>query len=327
MASLKLDREFQAWVANVKPPPLAIDVDVLGLREHNNKVFREISKRLGCPPGVERARHTITSKDGTEIEVSRFTTEAHRAAAADSASALPAVVWAFGGGLITGAVDIYEGVMAWNVAETGVQLFAVDYRVAPEHPAPAAVEDVYAAVAWLSAHAAGLGVDPARIAVGGESAGGGVAAGAALLARDRGLVPPLAKQILIYPMLDDRTSTRVKPDDPLVPFLSWSVRHNELGWGAYLGADRAGRPEADVSPYEAPARATDLAGLPSTYIDVGGLDLFRDESVAFAARLAAANIDVEFHLYSGVPHGFDIVPESEVVKIAKQARIKAYRSF
>ncbi|RYP19557.1 hypothetical protein DL765_003284 [Monosporascus sp. GIB2] len=253
------------------------------------------------PVEVEQSRHAVTSQDGTEITVTRFATAAHRHA--DSPQ--PALVFAFGGGMVSGSVEICSKLVATDVAASGVQSFAVGYRIAPEHPAPAAVEDVYAGLRWLSEHAAELGVDPARIGITGVSAGGGVAAGVALLARDRGLSPPLAKQVLIYPMLDDRTCTRIPPDHPLVPFLVWTRENNQLGWGAYVGEDKAGRPEADVSPR----------------------DLFRDETAEYAARLAAANVDIEFHMYPGLPHGFDYAFEIGPTKRAMENRIRAFKSF
>lgn len=326
--TLKFDPEFLAWREAMNIPVRPVFDDPLVFRGDNNKFLNSVFSIAPYPAAVERSNHTVTSKDGTSVTVTRFATAAQRAAATTADSApLPAVVFAFGGGLISGSVDIWTIPLAADVLSTGVQFFAVEYRLAPEHQAPAGVEDFYAATAWVSSNAAALGIDPARIAVAGASAGGCIAAGGALLARDRGLSSPLAKQVLIYPMLDDRTCTRVPADDPLHPFLTWSLHYNKMGWGAYLGADKAGKPEADVSPYAAPGRAEEVAGLPSTYIDVGNLDLFRDEDIAYAARLAAAHVDVEFHVYSGVPHGFEAAQQSAVAKSARENRIRAYRSF
>jgi acetyl esterase/lipase len=176
-------------------------------------------------------------------------------------------------------------------------MLAVDYRLAPEHPHPVPVEDAYLGLRWLHEHAAELGVDPARIAVMGDSAGGGLAAAVALLARDRH-GPALARQILVFPMLDDRTA----PDPELAPFATWGYEDNLTAWTALLG-EQVGGP--GVSPYAAPARAADLAGLPPAYVEVGQLDVFRDEDLAYAQRLSAAGVDVEFHLHPGAPHEFD----------------------
>lgn len=207
---------------------------------------------------------------------------------------------------------------------SGIQQFAVDYPRSPEHPAPAAVNDAYLALEWLSAHAKEMYVDPARIIVLGDSAGGGLAAGVVLMARDKGLTPPVAKQILIYPMLDDRTHFPV--DWPVRPLLTWKAEDNVMGWDAYVGADKRGREDADISPYAAPARVKSVEGLPSTYMEVGGLDLFRDEDMEYALRLTKANVEVEFHLYPGVPHGFEGAIGSWVADRALENRVRALRT-
>ena len=170
---------------------------------------------------------------------------------------------------------VYDLAVRDYVATSGVPMLVVDYRIAPEHPHPTPVEDCYAALRWLADNAATLGVDPARIAVMGDSAGGGLAAGVCLLARDRG-GPPVAQQLLIYPMLDDRMHM---PDPQLLPFLTWTYDDNVTGWAALLG-DSAGTDT--VSPYAAPARATDLAGPAGHLLDVGDLDIFRDEDITYA---------------------------------------------
>ncbi len=193
---------------------------------------------------------------------------------------------------------LYDTAVRDYVATSGVPMLVVDYRVAPEHPHPTPVEDCYAALVWLAENAGELGVDPARIAVMGDSAGGGLAAGVCLLARDRG-GPAVAQQLLIYPMLDDRPAT---PDPQLLPFLTWTYDDNVTGWGALLGE---GAGTDAVSPYAAPARADDLAGLPDTYIDVGDLDIFRDEDITYARRLADAGVPTELHVYPGCPHAFE----------------------
>jgi acetyl esterase/lipase len=172
----------------------------------------------------------------------------------------PLVVFLHGGGMIMGSVALYEPMLRFLASESEVAVLAPDYRLAPEHPHPTPVEDCYAALRWAAQSAAELGVDPARIAVAGDSAGGGLAAAVALIARDRG-GPMLARQVLIYPMLDDRNT--VAPE--LIPEpLIWSYDDNLTGWSALLG-DRAG--SDDVSPYAAPARATILAGLPHAVAD------------------------------------------------------------
>ena len=211
---------------------------------------------------------------------------------------------------------LYDWTVRGYVAASGVPMLVLDYRVPPEDPHPAPIDDCYAALSWLVAHAGELNVDPGRIAVMGDSAGGGLAAGVALMARDRG-GPTIAQQLLIYPMLDDRTSV---PDPQLEPFATWSYDDNLTGWAALLGDNRGA---AGVSPYAAPARASDLSGLPATYIDVGDLDIFRDEDIAFARRLATAGTPTELHLYPGCPHAFDtLAPNAPVAMDAVAHRVR-----
>lgn len=195
--------------------------------------------------------------------------------------------------------------------------------MAPEvtHPTPA--EDCYAALLWLYKEATRLGIDNSRIAVVGLSAGGGLAAAVALMARDRGLKPPLAKQILLSPMLDDHNLEST--DDELAPFSTWSWDDNWTGWNALL-KNKAG--SEGVSPYAAPARAESLINLPSAYIDVGTLDIFAKENEEYASRLKKEGVQVEWHLYKGVPHGFEFRGRlSKIHQEAQSNRHKAMRSF
>ena len=183
------------------------------------------------------------------------------------------------------------------------------------------MNDCYAAFVWLAEHASEWGVDPRRLAVMGDSAGGGLAAGVALMSRDRG-GPAIAQLLLIYPMLDDRTSV---PDPQLLPFATWTYDDNATGWRALLG-DTVGADE--LSPYAAPARATDLSGLPATYLDVGDLDIFRNEDLAFARRLADAGVATELHVHPGCPHAFDgLVPNAAVSQRVIADRVRRLRSL
>jgi acetyl esterase/lipase len=201
--------------------------------------------------------------------------------------------------------------------------FARNYRVAPEVTHPTPVEDCYAALVWLHKEAESLGIDNSRIAVVGLSAGGGLAAAVALMARDRGLQPPLAKQILLSPMLDDRNLQTM--DSALEPFATWSWDDNWTGWNALLD-NKAG--SKGVSAYAAPARAENFTGLPSAYIDVGTLDIFANENKQYASRLRDAGVQVEWHLYTGVPHGFEFRGRSSKIHQAAQSnRHTAMRSF
>jgi acetyl esterase/lipase len=212
---------------------------------------------------------------------------------------LPALLWIHGGGYVLGSVA-RDDLLAKHLAKVGQCVVAsVEYRLAPECPFPAPVEGCYAALTWLSAHSAELGVNTSRIAISGASAGGGLAAGLALLTRDRAEVE-VAFQLLVYPMLDDRN---IAPATETVPdTLVWTRENNLMGWRTYLGREPGG---ADVSPYAAAARATDLHGLPPAYIAVGDLDLFVDENITYAQRLLAAGVPTELHVYPGAFHGFN----------------------
>jgi acetyl esterase/lipase len=216
---------------------------------------------------------------------------------ADLPAPAPALYWIHGGGLVLGDVAMNDVACAGIANRLGILVASVEYRLAPEFPFPAGLEDCYAGLRWLAGHADELGVDATRIAIGGGSAGGTLTAGLALLARDRGEVA-VAFQLLISPMLDDRNRATASPasDDPRV----WNRSANQVAWDFYL----EGRAGAEgVSPYAAPARATDLAGLPSAYINVGDLDLFLDEDVAYALALGRAGVPVELHVYPGAFHG------------------------
>jgi acetyl esterase/lipase len=212
------------------------------------------------------------------------------------------------------ALDAF-GVLGW-LADLGAVGFVVAPRVGPEDPYPAIVEDSYSGLVWLAAHGARLELDTNRVLIAGVSGGGGVAAATALMARDRG-GPALTHQVLITPMLDDRSLT------PSSRFEN--VTHprasNEFGWRAILG-DRAGGP--GVSAYAAPARADQVGGLPPTYLEAGSADTFRDEVIDYGARLAAAGVPLELHVWAGGMHGFDFhAPNAEISRAALAAR-KSY---
>jgi len=199
-------------------------------------------------------------------------------------------------------------------------IVSVDYRLAPETRFPGAVQDCYAALAWLVGEADALGIDRSRIGVMGESAGGGLAAALALLARDRGDFA-LAFQHLIYPMIDDRTCLAEDPN-PFAGEFVWTADSNRFGWKCLLGIE-PGAP--GVSPYAAAARATDLRGLPPTFISVGALDLFVDEDIAFAQRLIRAGVPTELHLYPGAYHGFHFVAGAGTTRRANSDSLDALR--
>ncbi|SPM30384.1 alpha/beta hydrolase [Mycobacterium terramassiliense] len=212
-----------------------------------------------------------------------------------------------GGGFIAGDLETEHAGNVGLARALGVVVVAVDYRLAPETPFPGPLEDVYAGLVWMAEHAEQLGVDPHRIAIHGVSAGGGLCAGLALLARDR-KGPRIAFQFLGVPELDDRLATASMTaftDTPL-----WNRPKAVASWDCYLGAGRAG--SDDVSSYAAPARATDLAGLPPAYISVMQFDPLRDEGIAYAQALLAAGVTVELHLFPGTFHGSALIPDAAI---------------
>jgi acetyl esterase/lipase len=212
---------------------------------------------------------------------------------------LPGFLWIHGGGYMLGSADGDDYSNKLRVKAVGCVVVSVDYRLAPEHPYPAPVEDCYAALKWTCENADDLGIDSSRVAIGGASAGGGLAAGLALLARDRAEVD-IAYQMLVYPMIDD---CNIAPaSEALSDTLIWSRAKNLFGWTSYLGREPGGE---DVPYTAAASRATDVSGLPPALIVVGDLDLFVDENVAYARRLIQAGIPTELHVYPGAYHGFN----------------------
>ncbi|MFE9436611.1 alpha/beta hydrolase [Streptomyces sp. NPDC006640] len=228
----------------------------------------------------------------------------------------PVIYHAHGGGMILGNNRAgVEVVLEW-AKELDAVVVSVEYRLAPEHPYPAGVEDVYAGLLWTAGHVAEFGGDPERIVVAGASAGGGLTAALALLSRDRG-GPRAIGQVLMYPMLDDRNDTPSAYQ--MAGVGAWDRTANETAWTAVLGDARGG---PDVPSYAAPARATDLAGLPPAFLDVGSAETFRDEVVDYASRIWQAGGVAELHVWPGGFHGFDsFAPDTPLSRTARAARI------
>jgi triacylglycerol lipase len=204
-----------------------------------------------------------------------------------------------GGGFVSGNADMSDPNSRSYAVEMNCVVVSVDYRLAPDTPYPGPLEDCYAALVWLRAAAGELRIDPDRIAIAGESAGAGLVAALCLLARDRGQIRPRF-QYLAEPMLDHRS---VDSDHPHVGHFGWTREHNRFGWSSMLG----GASSASVSPYASPALADDLSRLPPTYIHVGAVDLFLEESLDYARRLTRAGVSVELHVWPGAYHAFQAI--------------------
>lgn len=234
-----------------------------------------------------------------------------------SISPMPALLWLHGGGYVIGKPEMDDQRCAQFVRELGITVVSVAYRRAPQHPFPAALDDAYAALKWM-AQASALDIDPQRIAIGGSSAGGGLAAALAQLAHDRREVTPVF-QLLLYPMLDDRTVLRGELDDH--NSITWDQKSNRFGWESYLGQACGATHTAN---YAVPARRNDLRGLPPAWIGVGSLDLFYDENVAYAQRLRASGVMCDLEVVTGAFHGFDAIGASvTVIEDFKKAQLVA----
>jgi len=228
----------------------------------------------------------------------------------------PGVFEIHGGGFVTGSIEMMDAWCQAVAAEQDAVVVSVEYRLAPEHPFPAGVEDCHAALTWMAENAHALGVDPERIAIAGQSAGGGLAAATALLARDRG-GPALCFQLLEIPELDDRLDTpsmRAFTDTPL-----WNRPNAVWSWRHYLGADHG----EEVSPYAAPARAKDLRDLPPAYVSTMEFDPLRDEGLIYAMRLLEAGVSVEVHSFAGTFHGSALVTGARVSQRSAREAMEA----
>ncbi|TPX17880.1 uncharacterized protein E0L32_002981 [Thyridium curvatum] len=287
--------------------------DVATRRSRYDALFVQYVSEV--PEDLELQVYKAPAPDGYEVEIFHLSHKETKAKLG-AGDKTPAVLHVHGGGFISVRARNILGSIAPFVRESKVPFFSVDYRWAPENPFPTPVEDCWTALQYLHSNAEALGVDKSRIAVMGESAGGGLAAGLAVMARDRRLSPSLAKQILIYPMLDDRTV--LDHSDGLAIF---SINDVYTGWQAYLGDDYG---TDRVSPVAAPARITTAEGLPELYLDVGQLDIFLGEDLAYATKFLSAGIQTEFHVYQGVIHAFQRwSPGSRIVKQAFRNRLGA----
>lgn len=317
--ALRYDPEFEAAAGPILAqyaasgsPPLH---DVQARRNRFQQALKK-DARYQVLEGLEQIVHHVPASDGHLVEIYHV-----RKQEEVTTGPQPAILHIHGGGYFSFSAAHSVQTMADYVSRSGVQMLSVEYRLAPEHPFPTPLEDCWAALVWVVSNAERLNIDKKRIAVMGESAGGGLAANLTLLARDRELTPPLAKQILIYPMLDDRTAT-----DNTNGLAFFDVSDCITGWAAYLGKDVIGTDR--VPKYAAAARNHDVYGLPGLYLDCPQLDILLPENIQYLGRFVAAKIPTEFHMYPGLPHGFtSLASRASFSQRAIENRVRAMLTF
>jgi acetyl esterase/lipase len=281
-------------------PEVAEAIELIPFDHVDATILPSLRERFEMPASdaVERTEHLVAGDPEVPLRISR---------AKGAGGAQPGLYSMHGGGYVIGNNTMDDPLFDRLCPTLGVVGVSVEYRLAPETPYPGPLEDCYRGLTWIHEHAEELGIDPDRIGVMGLSAGAGLAAALALLARDRGEVP-VAFQVLDSPMLDDRQVTASSRQDGLPV---WSRRSNEFGWRSYLG-DLYG---TDDIPYTAaPTRATELSGLPPTFVSVGAVDGFRDEDVDYALRLNQAGVPTELHVYPGACHGYQMAVDAPVTQ-------------
>jgi acetyl esterase/lipase len=282
--------------------------DIVKRREALAQVFAAVEAPEN--PNVTKEDRTVPGPDGAPDIMVRIYRPVN------ATGPLPGVYFIHGGGMCLGDVAGEDLIATTVCDQVGAVVVSVEYRLAPEHPHPAPVEDCYAGLVWMVRHADELGFDPDRLAIDGGSAGGGLCIATALLARDRGF-PAIRFLLAIYPMIDDRNETASSHE--ITDIGVWDRAGNIEAWKWYLG-------DGEPDQYAAPARAEDLSGLPPTYIDVGTVDLFRDEDIAFASRLMQAGVPTELHITPGAYHGSEIfAPDTELSKRTWARRFDALR--
>ena len=277
--------------------------DLPAARTASKQMMATMKTQMPVIPGVITEDQSIPGPKGSpDINVRIYRPE-------KQIGLLPALLWIHGGGYMLGDIDQEDLTAKQFTLSAECIIASVEYRLAPEHPYPAPLEDCYAVLKWLSTHADELRIDRSRIAVGGGSAGGGLASGLAILARDRAEVKTTF-QLLVYPMIND---CNIAPASNALPdAILWTRESNLIGWRSYLGCEPG---VEGISCYAAAYRAENLEGLPATYIAVGDLDLFAQEDIEYSRRLVAAGIPTELHVYPGGCHAFDmLVPSADVSK-------------
>jgi acetyl esterase/lipase len=284
----QVDPELQAPLRMMPPLPIG------------NAIGRRVLRLLGTLAPPARV-------DGVVIETIRNSSIRLRAYRPKKRQSMTALFWIHGGGYVIGQASLDDRLCSVTADALGILVVSIDYRLAPEHPFPAGLDDCHAAWQWLQQRAYGLEIDPSRVAIGGESAGGGLAASLAQRLHDEGSPMPAA-QWLISPMLDDRTAANRELD--AMHHFVWNNRLNDIGWRGYLGVEPGA---AQLPAYASPARRDDLTGMPPTWIGVGEIDLFHQENLTYAARLRAAGVEVVCDVVPGAPHGFStFAPDAQV---------------
>ncbi|MEV6346800.1 alpha/beta hydrolase [Actinoplanes sp. NPDC051851] len=292
-------RALRSVAPELRSPLLLVPVHLGGPR--TLRLLRRVpAGRTRIAPGVAVAKGTLAAR-GEHPPVDVYVYQPSRRSKPSGA-----LLWIHGGGFVLGQPVAYHELASRFARELGIVVVSVDYRLAPEHPFPAGLEDCWTALSWLHDHTEELGIDPGRLAVGGDSAGGGLTAALSQMALDRG-GPPICFQLMLYPMLDDRTVLR--HDHAGTGAVAWSPVSNRYGWTAYLGHTPG--PD-EPRPYAAPARRDDLSGLPPAWVGVGDIDLFHAEDVAYADRLSEAGVPCELLVVPGMYHGADTLFDGKV---------------
>lgn len=312
--------------------PLPMDEDLVAglgplldiLKNAPKHALHDVQGRRAALAGVEQAYSNPTLPASVELQVIDIgggLVVYHLRPRQQLSEPTSAVIYFHGGGLIFFSAKISLDHMSRIVRDTGTQVISVDYRLAPEHPYPAAIDDAWAALRWLRDNASTLGIDTSRIAVMGDSAGGCLAAALAIRARNNKLSPPIAQQLLLYPMLDYRTTGKIDAE-----LVMWDEVDNATGWTAYLG--KLLTEGVDVPDTASPALVKDVAGLPKLYLEVTQLDLLVKENLSYVQRFVEAGIETEFHLAPGLPHGFEnFTPNHRVAKDWEENRKRVIRSL
>lgn len=311
-----VDSELALALDGFPPGDLWTDLDKS--RQLIAQMRAQLVAQLPPVEGVSSADYRIPPAQGPEIRVRVYRP-------AGQADNLPAMLWIHGGGYCLGSLQQDDYLVRNLCKAVGCILVSVEYRLAPEHPFPAPLDDCYQALKWLSDNTGDLGIDASRLSIGGISAGAGLAAGTALLARDRAEVD-LIFQFLLCPMIDDRSIT--DSSFTITDSRVWNRHSNLMGWRYYLGRDRDSEQQQyqNVSEYAAATRAQNLAKLPPAYIAVGSVDAFVDENRDYAERLSAAGVATQFEIFPGGFHAFEFtVPDAEISRRARAAHYNAVK--